>query len=364
MANYKVTGYCNDENIYATKVTYIGVTQTHCYGDSHLGSYDEFTISYPVEDRSVTFTAVPKEGSSFVKWVYRVGSTSASEQTSTDNPFRYSEHKDIYIRAVGKKDSGGDLPDIPGGDWERYEASDLGIVMAGTPAIRSFGMDTAKCVYAYPVKFNFDGIANILAFSATDRIISYISTSTAFDSQNGKPIDYEYFGECDNWKNCAYSARVVKDVQYYVWFREENGDTVTEGEFVISAYIPKWDWNVSTSSDTTDEEVQTAYNAVKNKRSTASFSHNIWNALTNRVYDIIQHKSVGWDKTYCTYSNTKMDNGDYTLTAKKFNSLRYNIGIYYSTGIDEIRPGDVVYGQYFLTLAEKINAWIDTLTLE
>ena len=50
---------------------------------------------------------------------------------------------------------------------------------------------------------------------------------------------------------------------------------------------------------------------------------------------------------------------DKTLTAERFNSLRFNIGIFLSTGIPEVSSGDIVLGSYFLTLADSLNAWID-----
>jgi hypothetical protein len=66
---------------------------------------------------------------------------------------------------------------------------------------------------------------------------------------------------------------------------------------------------------------------------------------------------------YGSYDDTKMTtDGDYTLTAKKFNSLRYNIGSRkVSTGITEKKRGDPVLGSYFITLTDCINDWIDLL---
>lgn len=53
-----------------------------------------------------------------------------------------------------------------------------------------------------------------------------------------------------------------------------------------------------------------------------------------------------------------MTSSDKTLTAARFNSVRYNIGAHYSTGISEVASGDPVLGSYFTTLTTKLNEWI------
>lgn len=357
---YKVTGYCKDETIYETKVTYIGVSETHHYGDEHLGEYDEFVISYPVEDRSITFTATPKENCVFVEWEYHVGSPTAPLQTSTDNPFTYSEHKDIYIAAVGKRNESGSGGGEYDGDWTFSVTESLGTVTLNYPIIRSFGT-AAQNVLVYPVIFDCDGIALIYANSETDRVKSYLSTSLAFDAKKGEPLEYDFYAECDGWKWCSYNAKVIKGVQYYVWFRSETDEAVTEANCAIEMSLPKWSWDVSTGY-ATDEQIRAAYLAVTKKLATKNFSHNVWNDLCYRVKSILQYKNDNWNSTYATYTNTQIQDGsEYVLTADKFNSLRYNIGIYYSTGINEVSTGDYVYGSYFTTLADCINNWIDTL---
>lgn len=360
---YKVTGYCNDETIYETKVTYLGGSETHHYGDSHLGEYEEFAISYPVEDRSVTFTATPKDGCSFVKWRYHIGSPTATMQTSTDNPFVYSEHKDIYIAAVGKKnDSGdsGDSGDIGGGDWSYDKASDIGAVTVHDSADRSFGT-TAQSALVFPVTFTCDGIASIWIVSDTDRVKGYFGTNLGFDTNTGEPIRYDFNGDCDNYKQCFFYAKVIAGEQYYVWCRSEDGSAVTEAYLQVSIVLPKWSWDTSTGN-ATDAQLQKAYSAITKKLAVKNFSYMVWNDLCYRARQIILFAGASWNNEYESYANTEMSEEiEHLLTAGMFNSLRYNIGIYHSTGIDEVGTGDIVYGYYFTTLADAINGWIDTL---
>ena len=83
--------------------------------------------------------------------------------------------------------------------------------------------------------------------------------------------------------------------------------------------------------------------------------------MLSKVKEILDATGSEWDSTYTTYSNTRMTYSDKTLTAVKFNSLRYNIGIHYSTGITDKFKGEFVYGSYFVTLANCINSWINKI---
>ena len=87
----------------------------------------------------------------------------------------------------------------------------------------------------------------------------------------------------------------------------------------------------------------------------------MWNDLCDKVKEILDATGGSWDSTYATYANTKMTSSNKTLTATKFNSLRYNIGSHYSTGITDVDTNDDVLGSYFTKLASCINGWIDTL---
>ena len=57
-----------------------------------------------------------------------------------------------------------------------------------------------------------------------------------------------------------------------------------------------------------------------------------------------------------------MSPSDKVLTAKRFNALRWNIGRKYSTGLNDVSKGDIVYGSYFTALTSALNSWIATIT--
>ena len=99
----------------------------------------------------------------------------------------------------------------------------------------------------------------------------------------------------------------------------------------------------------------------------SDFSYLVWNDMVDKVKEILDYglengkTSYIWDETFCTYENTRIQPTDKTLTAQKFNSLRLNIDSRESTGIGEVKTGDIVYGSYFTTLTNTINTWIDNL---
>lgn len=121
--------------------------------------------------------------------------------------------------------------------------------------------------------------------------------------------------------------------------------------------VDPWDW-YSSNGSASASQTQAAYNAVRNKGKLSSFSYLVWNDMVDKVYEILQANGDSWNNNFASYSATKMSSGDKKLTATRFNSLRYNIGIHYSTGINTVYRGDVVYGWYFITLADCMNAMI------
>lgn len=363
-SGYKVTCYCKDESIKVTTVTYDGNNYYGIYGDNGLQEIDEnnrgIVISGLSKLKSVKFTATPDDDCSFVKWVYHVGSPTASTLESEENPFTYSEYQDIFIAAVGKKNGGSSGGDIEG-DWSYYKADDRGIVTINNAISASFGT-LEKQAIVFPVTFANDGIAWIHSVSDTYRVKGYISKSLDFNGQTGEPLEYDYNGECDAWKWCDYKAKVIKGVKYYVWFRSETGSAVAGTSFGISMYLPKWSWDEATGTLASREEMRAAHSAVTKKLPVENFSHNVWNELCSRVKQILDYKTEDWNTDYLiNYTETQIEKEPRELTAVKFNSLRNNIGIHYSTGIEEVKAGDCVYGSYFITLANCINGWIDTL---
>lgn len=124
-----------------------------------------------------------------------------------------------------------------------------------------------------------------------------------------------------------------------------------------SIAVDEWSWSSSNGSATASQTSK-ALSAVKNKGSLLNFSYLVWNDMVDKVKEVQEAKGESWMTKYASYSATRMSSSDKKLTATRFNSLRYNIGYYYSTGISEVKKGDIVYGYYFTTLANCINNWI------
>ena len=232
------------------------------------------------------------------------------------------------------------------------------------------------------------GGGDVTSFTVTvyfnDKTISSTKITTPSGSYTG------YYGE-DIYSTSVplYSAVIIKanpakDCSFFRWvYRYVNNGKETDqlhdendtfyydgsdGDLIIRAEgkideteitVPKWSWKVS-NGDATDEQTAKAYDALIHNGPTKDFSHEVWNDMVAVVREILYQTDDKWDGKYATPNQTKMG-ADKTLTATRFNSLLYNIDSRYDTGLKEVSPGDVVKASYFLTLAECINDWIDSL---
>ena len=121
-----------------------------------------------------------------------------------------------------------------------------------------------------------------------------------------------------------------------------------------------WSWETSNGS-ATDSQTQAAYYAIANNGKLTDFSYLVWNDMCDFILTVMQTKGHSWiDYIYgLTFNETLMTSDDKYMTAARFNSLRYNVGCIYSTGISEVSKGDIIYGSYFVDLMDKVNEWID-----
>ena len=231
-------------------------------------------------------------------------------------------------------------------------------------------------VYMYAVKFAYDGYAEFYTTGDVDTYGAY-SLTTGFDPSSGYPTEYEK-RDNDAYDGVNFYIRdaVSANTTYYIWVSGSGGsDTGTTTFHIVppskpaTSTVEKWSWSASNGTASATD-TSAAYNAVKNKQSTKNFSHLVWNDMVDKVYKVIKaySSSAGWDSSYASYENTKMNSAPYYLTAVKFNSLRNNIEIVggwlklgYRTDIGKVESGDYVYGEYFLTLADYINDCIDKL---
>lgn len=106
-----------------------------------------------------------------------------------------------------------------------------------------------------------------------------------------------------------------------------------------------------------------AYAAITTNGPVVNFNHSVWNDMVDKLLEIYNNKGYTWatnneQGATLNASETIMNTSDKVLTAARFNSFRYNIGRYNSTGISKVNTGDTVLGNDFITLVEKMNGLI------
>ncbi len=124
--------------------------------------------------------------------------------------------------------------------------------------------------------------------------------------------------------------------------------------------VEPWSWSAS-NGDASASQTEDAYTAITQGSTPEIFSYLVWNDLVNKTYEACVESGGVWISSYASLSSTRMTSSSKTLTAARFNSLRYNIGFRYSTGITDVESGDAVLGSYFITLASSLNSWINNI---
>jgi hypothetical protein len=159
-----------------------------------------------------------------------------------------------------------------------------------------------------------------------------------------------------------------ENTTYYFYLYAYNSTHATDArsgtysKTTLSNKPALWSWSAS-NGNATAAQTAAAKTAVDGQGYTTDFSYLVWNDLCDKVKEVLDYTGGTWNSSAygLTLAQTKMSSSSKVLTAARFNSLRYNIGSHYSTGISEVSTGDTVYGSYFTTLATKINAWINSL---
>lgn len=175
--------------------------------------------------------------------------------------------------------------------------------------------------------------------------------------------------------SCTYTFKnLTPDSDYYVKIKAVDSDGGSLGVFTSpkqysteaptidppKKQIKSWHWLIQ-NVDAPEWMTSAAYNAITKSGPVSDFRYQVWNDLVKKVVECKAAAGVSWNAKYLTQNNTLMTDTDKTLTATRFNSLRYNIGIHVSTGLNDVYKGDTVYGWYFTTLADALNTWIDAL---
>ncbi len=146
----------------------------------------------------------------------------------------------------------------------------------------------------------------------------------------------------------------------FIFVLEENLKiiyAIGNGNSIGIVSTQKWSWETSNGSATAQETISAKY-ALDYNSKLQMFSYKVWNDMVDKAKAILDATGDYWVNTYATYEQTKLAQGE-ELTATKFNSLRFNIGSHYSTGITDKYTGNEVLAEYLLTLANSLNGWID-----
>lgn len=207
---FAFTCYGNDESIASTSIYATGINESYTvpYGETlNLGGFPD----------SVRFTANPSTDCGFVRWVYRLGSTTGTVQYSYSNPFTYSGDEDIFIRAEGEYDGtggGGGTEDT----WVLKKNS-LGPIYSDTSVTITLGQYE---LHRYAVSFANSGYATFYTTGSVDTF-GVISTSDGWIANSGIPDQLLASNDDGNDHNFSISYYVTSGTPYYVWVRSASG---------------------------------------------------------------------------------------------------------------------------------------------
>ena len=271
----------------------------------------------------------------------------------------------VWVRLYGIEDSGSTTFYVipPVSSWKLGNQYTMSTLSETSSQYMSFG--AAGYVARIAVTFKYSGTATFYGTGDYDSY-GYLSTTTGFNATYGRPSSYiASDDDSGSGANFSFTYDVTAGTTYYVWVRLYSvTDTGSVTAYVDPpAGIAPWDWFTSNGAASA-AQTEAAYNAVNGKGLVTDFNYLVWNDLVDKIYEAASFVGDGWDtqsNAFTTYASTKMSTSDKVLTAKRFNAVRWNIGLHYSTGLKDVYPGDTVYGSYFITLADCLNAWIDSI---
>lgn len=230
--------------------------------------------------------------------------------------------------------------------------------------------------YRLRVTFAHSGEAHFYTTGATvpsseDELTGILSRTTSWTKVDGLPVD-GLVNDVGSYPDCDFSFTYTVEAGrwYYIWFGAVGGTydgtaTLHIDPPVVSVAL--WDWNASNGTASA-EQTKKAYSAITGNGTVNQFSYLVWNDMVRKAKEIIDAQNDDWyttdadgEMTYLSYADTLMSSEDRTLTAERFNALRFNIGTRVTTQIAQQAKGDIVYGSYFITLAECLNEWIGQL---
>lgn len=366
---------------------------------------------------AIKFIGTPKDPTKAWRWAYHegtIGSTTKYYYPKTSGPdkgaFLYTGGKNIWIEAQEYiPGSGGGTSE---GKWYTARINQDRVTKYANGFDASVYMANKYEPYIYYLEFEAptSGLAKFYTTPVTGcdsegtpygvSTYGYLTTyflfsspSNAINRETGRPLD-EYiitrdedfnggtqtfgqfvdpstgsiFGKQYSLSDFYFSCYVEAGEKYIIWVRGETGNekyrtTNLHVEF-SSGGLSAWSWTSSNGS-ASDDATNTAYKALVSKGKISDFSYLVWNDMCDKVMEVVTYIHDEWATYYgLTYPQTRMTSDDRVLTAARFNSLRYNIGSRYSTGIQEVKSGDIVEASKFLNLTDRLNEWIKKITNE
>ena len=347
-----------------------GKTYTYNYGTGQH-SLNGFT-----DGDYLRFTAVPADGYEFKRWIYHIGSPTATTQYSTSNPFKYygSTGNDIYIAAEGESTSGGG-----GSGGETDVEWTLEDFTPKTNTHTSSKRFSAGECYCFPITFSYSGKATFYCDSSSSSrdadMVAYLSRSTGFDTTSGKPTSIltsndnskKEYSDTMTSKDFGFEYNVVSEVTYYLFVRDSSIYN-EPGLIYIHCIAPTQDVSYFEWSS-----------GVAQGKAIKNVSHTEWDNFIDKIIEVLTDKGMlnqpltsskyGYatgttyrtmlNDCYMTYDST-LDG--YPLTAKKFNVARFIIGSFVSTGIsDKTSRSSEVLASDFITLENCLKTIQDTI---
>lgn len=189
---------------------------------SYNGSTDptNITVTTPV-----TFSCQLASGYNFSQWVYRVGSISGQQLTTTSQTFTYNQSSDIWIRAESTSSGGG-------GTWEYYIRRPGQIT--NTYSV-SYSMAAGKGE-VLEISFANGGVATFSSSGGVDTI-GYLSTLTTYDAATGIPVSViASDDDSGSGNNFEFSYNVLQGTTYYLFVRPYS--TGSSGTVTINIVPP------------------------------------------------------------------------------------------------------------------------------
>lgn len=160
------------------------------------------------------------------------------------------------------------------------------------------------------------------------------------------------------------------------WSRSTSGEGNYDRSSITTQEAPgvtPWSWAASNGSASAAQTAK-ARTAVAGNGPISDFSYLVWNDMVDKVAEMRSAAGLTpvWNPQFLNQANTKMSNTESgrTMTAARYNSVRYNIGIYKSfadskadlidyDSVTQVKsPGDEVIGSDFLDLMTGLNAAI------